>query len=168
MTHEICQFKKYDLGLLLEKQKEPAVDPKKVEAFLQLSRVTIHIDDLGALAQLRDPNEILSSYDIIAVKTSNEKVLHSICLDPSIVDIVSLDLSERLPKLKPNVMAEAAEKGVFFECQYGEAIRNDKSRRMVLSNFSSLTKATRGKHLIVSSGAKSSLQLRSPSDLFAV
>jgi len=111
---------------------------------------------------------VLSSYDLVAVKTSNEKVLHSICLDPGVVDIVSLDVAERLPRVKPNLLAEAGKNGLFFECQFGEAVRNEKARRMVLSNIAGLAKATRGKHLIFSSGAKAALELRSPSDLFAM
>jgi len=159
---------KIDLAALLEKAGGPQPTPTAVAGFLQLTRATIRIDDNGALAQLRDTNEVLASYDLIAVKTSNEKVLHSICLEPGVVDIVTFDLAERLPRVKPNVLAEAAKNGLFFECQYGEAVRNEKVRRMVLSNLAGLAKATRGKHLLVSSGAKAPLELRSPSDLFAM
>lgn len=136
-----------------------------ISSFLQLSRITLTINETGALAQLRDVNEVLKSYDLIAVKTSNEKVFHTLCLEATIVDIITFELSDKLFKLKHNVMYEAANRGIKFELQYGEALRNEKCRRMVLSNIANVSRITRGKHLIFSSGAKSKLQVRSPADL---
>lgn len=139
-----------------------------VSSFLQLSRITLTINETGALAQLRDINEVLKSYDLIAVKTTNEKVFHTLCLEATLVDIVTFDLSDKLFKLKHNVMYEAASRGIKFELQYGEALRNEKVRRMVLSNIANVSRITRGKHLIFSSGAKSKLQIRSPADLYSM
>lgn len=111
---------------------------------------------------------MLLSYDLVAVKTTNEKVFHSLCLEANVVDIVTFYLSEKLFKLKHNVMYEAAGRGLKFELQYGEALRNEKSRRMVLSNMANVCRITRGKHLLFSSGARNKLQLRSPADLYSL
>ena len=143
-------------------------DPEKLSNFLQLTRLTITIEDSGALAQLKEPSDLINSFDIIAVRTKNEKVVANMCMESTVIDLITLDMGERLPKIKPNVMAEGAGNGLLFELQWGEAIRNEKNRRMVLSNLATLARISRGKYIILSSSARSHLHMRSPIDLYSL
>lgn len=167
MIMEICSLPKYDLQALLQKAGVVA-SAEEISNFLLLTRITLTINESGALAQLRDVNDVLSSYDLIAVKTTNEKVFHNLCLEASVVDIVTFDLTDKLFKLKHNLLYEGGAKGLFFEMQYSDALKNEKTRRMVLSNMANISRVSRGKHLIFSSGAKNSLQQRSPADLHSL
>lgn len=167
MITEMCSLPKYDLHALLKKAGVTA-SAEDINSFLILTRVTITINESGALAQVRDMNEILASYDIIAVRTTNEKVFHNLCQEVNIVDIVTFDLTDKMFKLKHNLLYEGGAKGLFFELQYAEALKNEKTRRMVLSNMANISRVSRGKHLLFSSGAKNSLQLRSPADLHSL
>ncbi len=81
------------------------------------------------------------------------------------VQIISLDLAQRLPfRLKPKVLAPALERGVMFEICYACCLRDETSRRMLFSNAAALARATRGKNIIISSGARTAFELRSPYD----
>lgn len=143
-------------------------DPEKLANFMQLTRLTVTIEDSGALAQLKEPSDLINSFDILAVRTKNEKVVNNVCMESTVVDLVTFDMAERLPKIKPNIMAEGAGKGLLFELQWGEAIRNDKNRRMVLSNLATMARISRGKYIVLSSSAKSHLHMRSPTDLYSL
>lgn len=158
---------KYDLHELLKKAGIVA-SAEQTNNFLILSRITLTINDSGALAHVKDVNEVLGSYDIVAVRTTNEKVFHSLCQEASIVDIVCFDLTDKMFKLKHNLLYEGGAKGLFFELQYADALKNEKVRRMVLSNMANISRISRGKYLLFSSGAKSSLQQRSPADLHSL
>ena len=81
------------------------------------------------------------------------------------VDIISLDLSHRLPfRLRPKVLAPAVQRGVMFEISYACCLRDETSRRLLFSNATALARATRGQNIIVSSGARTAFELRSPYD----
>lgn len=82
------------------------------------------------------------------------------------VDIISLDLSHRLPyRLRPKVLAPAVQRGVMFEISYACCLRDETSRRLLFSNATALARATRGQNIIVSSGARTAFELRSPYDV---
>jgi len=156
-----------DLAALLTKAGV-TFKAEQASSFLQLSRATYIVNEMAGIANLREPGDVLTTYDIVAIRTNNEKVLHSLCMEAAACDIITFDLNEKLLKIKHNVMAEAAGRGLLFEMQFGEALRNDKSRRMILSNMASLVRLSRGKHLILSSGSRGPLQQRSPADLYSL
>jgi len=65
----------------------------------------------------------VSSYDILAVQPTNEKTFQAAC-GTFEVDIISLDLSARLPfNLKLPTVGLAVDRGIYFELCYGAAIR---------------------------------------------
>jgi ribonuclease P/MRP protein subunit RPP1 len=71
------------------------------------------------------------------------------------VEIISLELWQRLPfKLKPAVLKAALSRGVFFEVCYAPALREPSARRHLFANAQALVRATRGRNIIVSSGAR--------------
>ena len=69
-------------------------------------------------------NPVLRSYDIFAVRPTSEKAFQAACLTLEGVDIISLDLSTRLPfQLKRPYIFGALARGVSFEISYGSALR---------------------------------------------
>ena len=81
------------------------------------------------------------------------------------IDIITFDYTERLLKLKHNVLYEAGARGIMFELQYSPMVKSKKERRMILSNMISLCRTLRGKYMIISSASSTSLEHRSPGDI---
>jgi ribonuclease P/MRP protein subunit RPP1 len=134
----------------------------------QYNRLTIIIDDPQQNYGLNSKNTILQSYDIIAVEPKNEKVFQMACQSMEI-DLITFDLTtERLPyQLKHGLVREAISRGVYFEICLGAALTNDLDlRKNVLANAMAVTRITKGKNTIVTSGASSPTQLRGPFDIF--
>jgi ribonuclease P/MRP protein subunit RPP1 len=68
-------------------------------------------------------NANFAAYDIVSVRPVNEKVFQTACLQMD-VDIVSVDLSVRLPfRLKHSTVGAAVDRGVFFEISFGQCFR---------------------------------------------
>ena len=127
--------------------KNPAVGLK------QCTRLTFVLDDpqqnfvLGA-------SESIRSYDILAVRPTTERTFQIACQSLE-VDIISLDLSEKLPfNIKHGLVREAVGRGIVFEISYGASVSNTGSkRRAALSAVMHLVRVMgKAKGLIVSSG----------------
>ncbi|KAF9899879.1 hypothetical protein BX616_002797, partial [Lobosporangium transversale] len=89
----------------------------------QYSRLTLVVDDVSQNYGLNTGNPTISSYDIIAVQPTNEKLFQAAC-GTFEVDIISLDMSARLPfYLKHSTVGLAIERGIYFELCYSAAIR---------------------------------------------
>ncbi|KAF9171817.1 hypothetical protein BGX21_001108 [Mortierella sp. AD011] len=131
----------------------------------QYSRLTLVVDDISQNYGLNTGNPAISSYDIIAVQPTNEKLFQAAC-GTFEVDIISLDMSARLPfYLKHSTVGLAVERGIYFELCYGAAIRDANARRNLISNAQSLIRVTRGKNIILSSQAMRAMELRGPYDI---
>lgn len=82
------------------------------------------------------------------------------------VDLISLDLAKRLSfHLKPQMVQAALDRGVHFEVCYAPALRDVNSRRNTFANAQALARATRGRGIVLSSGARSAFELRGPPDV---
>ena len=82
------------------------------------------------------------------------------------VDIISLDLSTKLPYyLKHSTVGSAVSRGVYLEICYSAGIADIAARRNLISNASNLVRVTRGRGLIISSEASNAMNLRGPHDL---
>ncbi|KAI8601667.1 RNase P subunit p30-domain-containing protein [Dissophora ornata] len=131
----------------------------------QYSRLTLVVDDISQNYGLNTNNPGVSSYDILAVQPTNEKLFQAAC-GTFEVDIISLDMSARLPfYLKHSTVGLAVERGIYFELCYGAAIRDATARRNLISNAQSLIRVTRGKNIILSSQAMKAMELRGPYDI---
>ncbi|GJJ74653.1 ribonuclease P/MRP protein subunit RPP1 [Entomortierella parvispora] len=131
----------------------------------QYSRLTLVVDDVSQNYGFNTNNPVVSSYDILAVQPTNEKTFQAAC-GTFEVDIISLDLSARLPfNLKLPTVGLAVERGIYFELCYGAAIRDATARRNLISNAASLIRATRGKNIILTSQAMRAMELRGPYDI---
>ncbi|KAI9141205.1 RNase P subunit p30, partial [Paraphysoderma sedebokerense] len=110
-------------------------------------------------------NPFITSFDILSVTPTNDKLFQIACstLD---VDIISLDLSERLPfYIKRNLVGVAIERGIVFEICYSKAIRDPSARRNLISNAANLIRVTKGKNIILSSDAMKAMDVRGPFDV---
>ncbi|CAO3564361.1 unnamed protein product [Mortierella alpina] len=96
----------------------------------QYTRLTLVVDDISQNYGLNTGNPGVSSYDILAVQPTNEKLFQAAC-GTFEVDIISLDMSARLPfYLKHSTVGMAVERGIYFELCYGAAIRETRRNTM--------------------------------------
>ena len=120
-----------------------------------------------------DPSEnhritsLSSQYDLLAVRTSVERVLQQACQSLEI-HLISLDLTIRYSfHFKPSLFRSAVARGVRFEICYAPGILSSDpmARRNLITNATQLIRATKGKGIIISSEASSAIGLRGPMDL---
>ncbi|CAI0545207.1 unnamed protein product [Linum tenue] len=130
--------------------------------FRQYTRLTVCVDSPAQAQVLNSGNPILKSYDVVAVKPTNQVAFDHAC-EKSEVDIIAIDFSEKLPfRLKMSMVKAAVERGVYFEIIYSDLIAE---RRQMIPNAKLLVDWTRGKNLIFSSAASSVNEIRGPYDV---
>ena len=136
------------------------------EVLRQLQRITLTIGDIIDAQSLTSGNEVLKSFDIVAVRPENIKVFNYLCKTADI-DVICLDFTHRLPfNLNKKVLDCAVERGITFEIQYSSILgSNSSSRREVFSNTTVLIEYLKGKNIILASGADAFNQLRAPYDV---
>ncbi|OAX79284.1 hypothetical protein ACJ72_06397 [Emergomyces africanus] len=139
----------------------PSNPPKSLTL---LTRITITVSDP---AQNQRLTPLSQQYSLIALRPVNEKCLTLACnsLD---CDIISLDLSSRLPfHFKFKTLSAAVARGVRFEICYGPGVTGSgaEARRNLIGNAASLIRATRGRGIIISSEARRALVVRAPFDV---
>jgi hypothetical protein len=138
---------------------------------------------------LQNPtNPILRSYDIFAVRPTTEKAFHAACLTVDGVDIISIDLTQKLPfQLKRPYIVGALARGISFEITIAPSLRgairlwdvlfenrtffqvhffvaDANARKNVIGNIFSLLRFSHGKGVIVASEAQRPIEMRSPAD----
>jgi len=169
---DMNKTEKVDLGTLkLDTivNSMPNKTSKQMKTFQQFSRVTVVCNEMRAVMQLVDSNQILKSYDVVAAKTKDAKVFHALCLENDVVDIITFDLTEKLPyKLKRGQVTEAIKKGIMFELSYSQAIEDMSIRRMVFSNAITIMNATKFKNIIITSKCADNFHHRSPFDVMNI
>ncbi|KAK9469097.1 RNase P subunit p30-domain-containing protein [Lipomyces arxii] len=129
-----------------------------------LSRATVLLDDT---AQAQGLIALGNKFDILAVRPATEKLLLAACTSLDI-DIISLDLSQRLPfYLRHRTIGAAIARGIKIEICYSASTRqgDNNARRNLISNAAALFRATRGKGIVISSGAVKALECRGPYDV---
>ncbi|KAL5765971.1 hypothetical protein ACOSP7_016588 [Xanthoceras sorbifolium] len=133
--------------------------------FRQYTRLTVCADTVAQCQVLNAGNPVLKTYDLVAVKPLNQSAFDHAC-EKAEVDIISIDFAEKLPfRLKLPMVKAAIERGVCFEITYSNLIIDLQARRQMISNAKLLVDWTRGKNLILSSGAPSVNELRGPYDV---
>ena len=129
-----------------------------------LTRVTFTISDPSQNHRL---SSLQLAYKIVALRPTNEKAL-ALCCQSLECDLISLDLSVRLPFiLKFKTMAAALQRGIRFEICYSGGVLGGgtEARRNLISGATALIRTTRGRGIIISSEAKNALGLRGPWDV---
>lgn len=143
----------------------PAIqDMKKKNPKLNFySRITVLLDDQSQVHQLS--SEAVQTFDILAVQPTTEKLYQQACKSLEI-DIISLDMSRRLPfHLKFPTVHAAVERGVHFEIIYSTVFGGTTERTQLLAIAMDMVVFTKGKNIIVSSGAEHELDFRGPYDI---
>jgi ribonuclease P/MRP protein subunit RPP1 len=121
---DACSIKFPALPTALQQQAACLRLPCDQPRFRQYTRITVAMEDAAQVHTLNPTNPILRSYDIFAVRPTSEKAFQAACLTLEGVDIISLDLSTRLPfQLKRPYIFGALARGVSFEISYGSALR---------------------------------------------
>lgn len=130
------------------------------------TRLTLVLSDPQQNYGINSGNEVIRSYDILAVQPETEKMFISACTNLEI-DIISLDLSVRLPfAVKAGYLRQALSRGIAFEILYGPIVADATSRRNAIGNARLLTRLVLGKKgFLVTSGGTNVWQLRSPLDV---
>lgn len=155
-----------------------------------LRRVTLFIDDASHLPLLQ--SSVLAQYDLVAVYVTTEKMLQmtlqfdfdilqcavekknmfhikrphvhvaqqKVCHDCFVISTEIESCSLLTSRASGNT-----EQGIHFEICYGPALRDTNSRRNTFSNAASLTRATNGKQIVLSSGARNVIELRGARDM---
>jgi hypothetical protein len=134
-------------------------------AFRQFTRLTCTLDDVGGAVLLSPTSPVGKSYDLLAVTPTSEKLFQYACekLD---IDIIALDLSHRLPfYIKAPQVGMALARGIAFEIAYSGALADQTARRYFFSNALALIRVTRGKNIVLTSGARDAFELRGPYDV---
>jgi ribonuclease P/MRP protein subunit RPP1 len=141
-------------------------NPKvRIDKLVQLTRLNIPIEDTNLAQEAMNNSAVLNSYDILAVQPQSDRAFAFACnsLD---IDIISLDLSKRLSyRFRPDLIKTALQRGVYFEILYAPLLREPGSRRQMFANSQSLARETRGRGIILSSGARTAIELRGPYDV---
>ena len=127
------------------------------------TRLTAVLSDTSHLHVLSQ--DAAKSYDLLAVQPQTEKLFQQCCGSLE-VDIIALDMTQRIPfYLKPPRVRQAIERGIHFEILYSPMILDSTARRYIISTSKDLVQLTRGKNIIISSGAEKPIDLRGPYDI---
>ncbi|KAG2299732.1 hypothetical protein Bca4012_011416 [Brassica carinata] len=139
--------------------------------FRQYTRVTVKLESKAQCLGLNSGNPVLKSYDIVAVRPVNQYAFDQACTRAE-VDVISIDFSNLQFRLMHPSVKAAVKRGVYFEIKYSHLLSDAEKRRQVISNAKLLVDWTKGKNLIISSGAPSEhkvppsvTELRGPNDV---
>ncbi|PYI00415.1 PHP domain-like protein [Aspergillus sclerotiicarbonarius CBS 121057] len=151
-------------GKLPPNPTPPPVPKNAPKGLTLLTRLNLTLADP---AQNQKLASLTQAYDLVALRPTNEKALLNACTNLE-CDIISLDLSVRLPfHFKFKMASAAISRGVRFEICYGPGVTGSglDARRNLIGNAMSLIRATRGRGIIVSSEARRALAVRAPWDV---
>ncbi|KAI6197885.1 hypothetical protein M3Y94_01278100 [Aphelenchoides besseyi] len=151
---------------------EKKLDLSSIEAagkkFRQFSRLTVSLMDSTSVHKLQHhPKRQL--YDIVAVRCLDESMLNTMSRKGELFDLITMDckvLDGHYPWIyKQKLIQACITDGIMFELCYGEALFDNEMRRQFLINGRALsTIANKGRGIILSSGAESTVALRGPYD----
>ncbi|XP_010538951.1 PREDICTED: ribonuclease P protein subunit p30-like [Tarenaya hassleriana] len=133
--------------------------------FRQYTRITVSVESNAQSLALNSDNPVLKSYDVVGVRPLNQSAFDQAC-EKAKVDMISIDFSGNLAfRLKHPMVKAAVQRGIYFEIRYSDLLVDAHKRRQVISNAKLLVDWTRGKNLIISSGAPCVTELRGPIDV---
>lgn len=139
---------------------------KRGKVFRQFSRITFTANEQVVINKVFIHPTILS-YDIVAVRPGEPAVLDTLSRKTELFDIITIDhLEEHRTKWLSlsKVMDRIRNDGVFYEIAYAESLM-PATRKNTLFNGRVLMRSLKAKNIILSSGAETMLDLRSPVDV---
>ena len=134
----------------------------------QYTRLTLILDNPQQNYGVNMQNDIIRSYDLLAIQPTTDKMLQN-AIQSLHPDIISIDISQsRLPcQLKHGLARQAIDKGIYFELAYGPAL-NESNRRNVISNARMISRVTKGRHTFLACSSNDHWSIRAPSDVVAL
>lgn len=134
----------------------------------QYTRLTLILDNPQQNYGVNIQNEIIKSYDLLAIQPTTDKMLQN-AIQSLHPDIISIDISQsRLPcQLKHGLARQAIDKGIHFELTYGPVL-NESNRRNVISNARMISRVTKGRNTFLSCSSNDHWAIRGPSDVAAL
>ncbi|KAL9113354.1 MAG: hypothetical protein Q9227_002395 [Pyrenula ochraceoflavens] len=129
-----------------------------------LTRLTLTISDPSQNHRL---SVFSPQFNLLALRPVNDRSFN-LCCHSLECDLISLDLSQRLPfVLKFKTVASALQRGIRFEICYSPGLMGggSENRRNLISGATALVRATRNRGIIISSEAKNALGVRAPWDI---
>ncbi|CAH2069376.1 unnamed protein product [Thlaspi arvense] len=81
------------------------------------------------------------------------------------VDIISIDFDKMPFRLNHSMVKSAIKRGIYFEIKYSDLLKDALKRRQVISNAKLLVDWTKGKNVIISSGASSVAEVKGASSV---
>lgn len=129
-----------------------------------LRRCTLVLSDTSQNHRL---SSLSTNYDIFALRPTEEKGLLLSCTSLE-CDLVSLDLTIRYPfHFKFKTLGAAMQRGVRIEICYASGLTSQDpvARRNLISNATSLIRATRSRGIVMSSEAPKAVACRGPWDV---
>ena len=137
---------------------------KTPQSLRVLRRCTLILNDASQNHRL---SALGSAYDLLALRPTNEKAYQQACQSLE-CDIISLDLSQRFDfYFKHTTVAAAVQRGIRFEICYSAGVlaQDGLARRNLISNATQLIRASKGRGIIISSGATKAVGCRGPWDV---
>eukprot|EP01028_Stygiella_incarcerata_P006030 TRINITY_DN2476_c0_g1_i3.p1 TRINITY_DN2476_c0_g1~~TRINITY_DN2476_c0_g1_i3.p1 ORF type:complete len:269 (-),score=65.87 TRINITY_DN2476_c0_g1_i3:350-1156(-) len=134
----------------------------------QFSRLTIPMENPQDVVMfMRSNQELIRSFDILAIQPTNEKSFTFCCQHMTDLDIISLDATSSQTFPIRHASAHAAmRQGIHFEICYGPSLEDPDTRNAFLAYAMHLVRVTKGgANMILSSGVNDRLLLRSPLDV---
>ncbi|KAJ2616566.1 RNA-binding RNA processing protein rpp1 [Coemansia sp. RSA 1365] len=132
-----------------------------------LRRVTAVIADAAHGHALGSSGPTANEYDVVAVQPASEKIMLAACSGVwDAVDMVALDMGARWGFFaKHKTVGQALANGLSLEIAYRPALADAATRQQWVSNAAGVVRATRGRGLVWTSGARQALELRTPYDI---
>jgi len=113
-----------------------------------------------------DMSDVPRCWDILCVQPLSEEAWRKCCSGEFSCDVISLNLGEKLPfRMKRSDIDGFVRRNGFFEIIFTQALRDSSARRYVFQNSQEFIRVTRGKNVILTSGAANVMEMRSPEDL---
>ena len=102
---------------------------------------------------------------LVAVRPTSPEALKAAVELSDRIDVIHLSLAEPLFKLHLNEVDKLMKAGVHFEVDFASALRDPTARRYVIQNAIEISRLTRGRGIMMTSGARTVPEVRGPHDL---
>lgn len=128
-----------------------------------ITRLTIIFSDPGVLHSLNNSLN-LKKYRLVVARPVNENAL-TICCSSFPCDMILLTTEENDIRLSRKNYSIAYRRGLFFEIQYAPMIIDSTHRKRVIMRSQRYQTVGKLKNIVITSGAKNWIELRSPYDV---
>lgn len=132
-----------------------------------LRRLTVELSDTRQLHEMAQMTEVLSQFDVVAVRPTDEKTLRAACCDADGVDLIAIDLTQRQQlAFKFATIAMAIARDVFFEIDVAPLFTAAPHvRGTLLGHAVALVRVARGRNILLSCSGTTVSGMRTAADI---